>query len=258
MRLSSLSLLAALVVLAGVSSERAPGAGKSGSSSSSKSSSSLRPHSSYNPGIFFPHSSIRPWGSTGGSTTRTSVRLKNGARIVPLYVDFTVTFNSDVGKVRTIDPPEEYDEKGNLRKLTREELKKAKGDDPVEKKMVGYKSDFSELQVGDIVQVALSTKKKETAKKTNPEKDDKAESEVDKTEAKPAKWVVAGQLLGKVTKIDSANTDAAPKVTVKVTSTQVVQIGQRAIGNRKQTIGDEQAQATLVVIGHRPVGPPRP
>jgi hypothetical protein len=259
MRLPDLSILVALAFLVGVCPQNAPGSGKA-TGSSSKSGSSSRPSGSApgNPGIFFPASNYRPYVPNGYTGNRGSIRLKNGARVVPVQIDFTVTFNTDVGKVRSIDPPEEYDDKGNLKKHTAAELKKLKGDDPAEKKMVGYKSDFSDLQAGDIVQVALSVHRNEPPKNGKDGKaDDKAAAADTKDETKPGNWVVAGLLLGKVTKIDNANTDSAPKVTIQVTTAQIVQQGQRAAGNRKQMISHEQAQATIIVIGHRPVGPPR-
>ncbi len=214
MRFTALSVLVALAVLVGFSSENAPASSKPSGSSSSKPKSS----SSYNPGIFFPPSGSRPWSGSGSTYVRGNARLNNGARVVPVHVDFTVTFNTDVGKVRTIDPPQEYDEKGYLKKPTADELKKLKGDEPAEKKMIGYKSDYSELQVGDIVQVAVSVHKNAESKKDS----EKVAAE-DGKETKPPKWVVAGHLLGKITKIENSNSESAPKVTVQVTGSQVIQ-----------------------------------
>jgi hypothetical protein len=58
--------------------------------------------------------------------------------------------------VRTAQPREEFDEKGRLRKFTREELKELKGPDP---KVPGYKAEFSDLSAGQIVQVSLGKPK---------------------------------------------------------------------------------------------------
>jgi hypothetical protein len=248
MRPLALSAILGLGVFLALSSKEAPASGKKSGSSPSRPSGS----GPSGPGVFFPPSNYKPW-SPG------NYRRKNGGRIVAVHIDFTFTFNSDVGKVRSIDPPTEYDEKGNIKKLTAEELKKLKGDDPAEKKMVGYKSDFSELQTGDIVQIALSVKKNTPAKSDKSGKDgDKSLVEDVKDKPDSPKWVVAGLLLGKVTRIENANTDAEPKMTVQVTTAQIVAPGRNAPGTRKQTINPEQAQATVILIGHRPVGPPKP
>jgi hypothetical protein len=253
MRLPAILVIGALAVLIGLTPESSSPAQKSSGSSKPRG-----PSSGSGPGIFFPPSGYRPWNPNGNSAGR-NFRLGNGARIVPVRVDFTVTFNTDVGKVRSIDPPDEYDDKGNVRKPTREDLKRLKGDTPEERKMVGYKSDFSELQSGDIVQVAVSVHKKDTSKASpSGTEGDRAATEEGKQESKPGKWIVAGILLGKVTKIENANTDTQPKITVQVTQAQIVQQGQRTPGNRQQRIGQDQAQATVILIGHRPVGPPKP
>jgi hypothetical protein len=237
----------ALAILVGHSGE-APASGKKSGSSGSRPSRSPPA----GPGIFFPPNNYKPW--TPGNN-----RPRNAGRVVAVHIDFTFTFNTDIGKVRSIDPPTEYDEKGNIRKLTAEELKKLKGDDPAEKKMVGYKSDFSELQTGDIVQVALSVKRNAPAKNDKSDKDgEKVSTEDGKEVANSPHWVVAGLLLGKVTRIDNANTDAGPRMTVQVTSALIVPPGRNAPGTRKQTISPEQAKATIVLIGHRPIGPPKP
>src|SRR5580692_1107206 len=77
----------------------------------------------------------------------------SSVKVANVSTDYTITYNSQAGKVRTFDLPPNYDEKGNPKKYTKAELQKLKGDDPAEKKLPGYKSDFSELKVGDYVQV---------------------------------------------------------------------------------------------------------
>jgi hypothetical protein len=181
-----------------------------------------------------------------------------GVRLAQVNIDVTFSYNGDVGKVRTIDPPEGFDDKGNVKKYTKEELKQFKGDTAEEKKMAGYKSDFSELKVGDLVQVLLSVHKNTAAKKTtaaaskagaNPDADAPAADAP--PEVSPGKWVVATQLVGRVTKINSQNTAAAATMTVRVTTTQAVSTRGRVNTHRKQTVGPTQAQATVILIGRR-------
>jgi hypothetical protein len=173
-------------------------------------------------------------------------------RLVPHNLDVSFTFNTEVGKVRTVDPPTEFDEKGNIKKPTKEELAKAKGDTPEEKKLAGYKSDFSELKVGDMVQVALSVYKLKAKKKPRAgAKKDDAEADLEKAPSE-GRWVVATQVIGKVTNIDAANTVAGAKMTIRVTTVQVAQGNNNPQANRALTITPEQGQATLILAGRRP------
>ena len=71
-------------------------------------------------------------------------------KVANVSTDYTFTYNSQSGKVRTFDLPPNYDEKGNPKKYTKAELQKLKGDDPAEKKLPGYKADFSDLRNGMI------------------------------------------------------------------------------------------------------------
>ncbi len=176
-----------------------------------------------------------------------------GVRVVNVTASITFTFNADVGKVRTLTPPEQFDDKGNIKKLTREELKAAKGDDPAEKKLAGFRSDIAEVQVGDVVQVRLATHRKNgktTRDKVDPDLDaDKAPS------GKDGKWVVVGQLLGTVTRVAGATTNGAPTLTVRVTGQVLVASNAgRSNTNQMQTVSPDKAQATLILIGRRPVG----
>jgi hypothetical protein len=161
-----------------------------------------------------------------------------------------------------MSPPEEFDDKGNIKKFTKEELAKLKGDDPAEKKLPGYKSDFAEIQVGDYIHAALSVwkknakaapKKKAGKAKKDEDVDKEAKDDLD-ADAKNGKWVVAGKVMGKVTKIQEGNTDTGPTLTVQLTL-QVPQVNGRNGGNTNQTIKPDQGQATLIVIGQRQATP---
>ncbi|HZY87395.1 MAG TPA: hypothetical protein VFE78_21340 [Gemmataceae bacterium] len=59
-------------------------------------------------------------------------------------------------KVRTMELPEQFDEKGNVKKYTKEELKQLKGKDT---KLPGYESAFESLRAGQLVQVTLADHK---------------------------------------------------------------------------------------------------
>lgn len=63
---------------------------------------------------------------------------------------------ADAVRVRMKDLPIEFDDKGHLKKFTAEDLKKKKGDTAEEQRLTGYKSDFSVLKPGDVIQVSLS------------------------------------------------------------------------------------------------------
>jgi hypothetical protein len=56
-------------------------------------------------------------------------------------------------KVRTMVLPEQFDEKGNVKKYTKEELNELKGKD---KKAVGYESSIEKLEPGQVVKVTLA------------------------------------------------------------------------------------------------------
>jgi hypothetical protein len=173
-------------------------------------------------------------------------------RVVSVTVDFTFTYNSEVGKVRTISPPEEFDDKGNIKKHTKEELLPLKGDTPEEKKLPGYKSDISEVQVGDLVRVALSVHRTKARAGTGKKAQD---PDADAAGPDGGKWVVVNQLLGRVTKIDAGNSAGDPKLTVRVTGQTLVPRNSRGGNvNRSQTINPDWAQATVILIGRRQPG----
>src|SRR4051794_16150552 len=60
---------------------------------------------------------------------------------------------SDHVTVRLQNPPVDYDDKGNPKKYTKEELKELKGPDP---KLPGYTGDYSYLKKGQVITVYLS------------------------------------------------------------------------------------------------------
>jgi hypothetical protein len=70
-------------------------------------------------------------------------------------------------KVRTLQPPVEYDDKGNLKKYTPKELKELRG----KGNLPGYTADFDSLREGQIVKVYLAKPKAKPKKKV--EKKDK-------------------------------------------------------------------------------------
>jgi hypothetical protein len=69
-----------------------------------------------------------------------------------------VNFQADANvKVRIKNLPEQFDEKGNIKKYTREELSALKGKD---KELIGYESSVESLQPGQVVLVSLRSHKK--------------------------------------------------------------------------------------------------
>ena len=189
-------------------------------------------------------------------------------KVATVSTDYTMTYSSQAGKVRTFDLPANFDEKGNPKKYTKAELQALKGDDPAEKKLPGYKADFSELKVGDYVVVSISVFKPSKTVSADQTKET-ASSDADKPAAEAApeksgKWVVQQKLAGRVTKIVSdssskggkkakkakkAKTESEPKVTVHVT-TQVLtgRYGRTNKKNPAQTFDPEKYSATMIVI----------
>jgi len=175
-------------------------------------------------------------------------------KVTNVNIDVTFTFHSEIGKVRTVTPPDNFDEKGNVKKYTSAELKALKGDTPAEKRLVGYKAEYSDVQVGDTVQVTISMlKNPPKPKKDKADKKEDADTEKpakeDKPKAKTEKWVTFQQVAGKVTKITAGNTDSEPKMTVQV-STRVLG-GNGGTQKTSQTFDAEKYKGTLIVIGKR-------
>ncbi len=63
---------------------------------------------------------------------------------------------TDDVKVRMLNPPAQFDDKGRIKKYTKKELKELKGDD---KKKLGYPGEFSDLKQDQIVEVTIVKKK---------------------------------------------------------------------------------------------------
>jgi hypothetical protein len=90
-------------------------------------------------------------------------------------------------KVRKLNLPPKYDDKGNLSKYTAEELKEFKGKD---KNLTGYESSLPELAVGQVVTVTLaahkpaSTDSSSSPKPEDKEKEKEANKDLDKDKDK--------------------------------------------------------------------------
>jgi hypothetical protein len=82
-------------------------------------------------------------------------------------VDF---HTADAVKVRIMNPPLQFDDKGNAKQYTKDELEAMKGKD---KDLPGYESTLDSLKVGDTIKVTLSTPK--PAKKDDKDSDPKAD-----------------------------------------------------------------------------------
>lgn len=183
-------------------------------------------------------------------------------RDVTVNNDYIVTF-AEKGKVRLMDEPLAFDEKGQRKKHTADEIKALKGDTPAEQKLVGFKADYSDVKVGDTVKVYLSTfkpnKKKKDAEKSPGKKDeekaadkkdekkddadkkDADKKDADKTETaktdkdapaeeetEDGRWISAGILEGKVMKADKATGTSNLRITVRVTTHQTQNLAKNA------------------------------
>ncbi len=85
--------------------------------------------------------------------------IQNMYQVVP--VTRSVEFQADANvKVRVKDLPQQFDEKGNIKRYTREELSALKGKD---KELIGYESSLAVLQPGQVVLVSLHSHKKSHA-----------------------------------------------------------------------------------------------
>lgn len=154
-------------------------------------------------------------------------------------IDYDIS-TADSVKVRLAEPSFEFDEKGKIRIYSAEEKKALKGDDPAEQKLAGFKAKFSDLRVGDVVQVFLSKPKGAPAPK--------AKEEGDKPKDATA-WVSAGQLSGTVTKVQEGS------LSVRVATMVMSQPGQGKQqpngGGNRVVIEPARGQATLIVVQTR-------
>jgi hypothetical protein len=99
---------------------------------------------------------LRMSGGTGG-----------GGRVSTRNQDLELKAADDI-KVRLLQPPLQFDEKGRIKKYTRKELDELKGPD---KSLPGYQGDFDNLKAGQTVKVYL-VKKKTAPKPPGKKKDD--------------------------------------------------------------------------------------
>src|SRR5437588_7848100 len=84
---------------------------------------------------------------------------QNPFKVVVTHQKYDLDVPADA-VIRSMQPPEAYDDKGNPKKYTAAELKELKGDNP---KLPGYTADFNTLKMGQIVKVHFG-KKKDTTK----------------------------------------------------------------------------------------------
>jgi hypothetical protein len=99
--------------------------------------------------------------------TSPELRLKPGARnpqVVPVAREVKFQVDANV-KVRIKDLPEQFDDKGNIKKHTAAELSVLKGKD---KNLIGYESSVEALQPGQIVMLSLRSHKKTNAATPDP------------------------------------------------------------------------------------------
>lgn len=206
--------------------------------------------------------------------------LKN---VVAEY-EFIVADDGIVRSMNVLGP--ELDENGKVKKLNAEEKKKLKGEDEIERKLIGYKAGVEDLQPGDEVIVTLSryrpakTSKSKAAEDADSEKgtekaaDKKEEKEVKKDADKEgasdemtdhdritklANWKRYGKLHGVIVEADAAG---SRRMTIAIQGQQMVmqKPGQNnPPANAKPThidIDPSTLQATFLVIVKRGEGMP--
>jgi hypothetical protein len=181
-------------------------------------------------------------------------------RQITINTDYVVTFNTVVGKVRLTTPPLQYDDKGQPKKLTSEDLAKLKGDETGDDKLPGYACEITEITTGDTVTITLKMPDPNVKKpaKDAATKDDKPATADDKTPSKDEKpgskdigdWVSAGQLVGKVQKID--NNSAGVTLTVRVARQQNTTDKNAKDQTNNQTYDPKQKQGSMIQIAARP------
>src|SRR5262249_19041165 len=96
---------------------------------------------------------------------RNAVTVKEESKNVELQA-------GDDMKVRTMNLPPVFDEKGQVKKLSAKELKERKGNDP---KLPGYTAELADLKSNQMVTVYLAKKKDKNPAK-NKDKDDVADN----------------------------------------------------------------------------------
>ena len=149
-------------------------------------------------------------------------------------IDYEFHVLGDV-KVRLLNPPVEFDDKGRPKKYDSEEGKKRRGDTPAEQKLPGIKSEYSVLKPGDVVAVTFSRPK-------NPK------------DLENTGWTtLSGQMNGVIS--DIGGSDEGKVMTVRVSPNGPPQAGggggkrMRPQGDApKNTIKPETRQASVIVI----------
>jgi hypothetical protein len=121
-------------------------------------------------------------------------------KLVTGHVDYELDPTPDL-IVRLLNPPVQYDDKGNIKKYIAAELKELKGDNP---KLIGYKGDTNDLTTGAEVRVYVvkeAPPPKETDKKDAPKADkpDKPDTATKSEKPDPSKYVEVGELTGQLT-----------------------------------------------------------
>jgi hypothetical protein len=89
--------------------------------------------------------------------------------------DLDLQTTEDV-KVRMAKPPDQFDEKGKIKKYTPKELKELKGPDP---KLPGYQGEFSDLRQDQVVSVNLIKNKDAPKVRPKPKAGKDADADVD-------------------------------------------------------------------------------
>jgi hypothetical protein len=111
--------------------------------------------------------------------TRQAVRIFNQAKYGPnttlatAFKEFQMEAIDGI-VVRRQNPPVEYDDKGNVKKFTKEELEQLKGKD---KTLPGYTAAYEDLKAGQMLKVYV-------AKPKSDKKDDKAENKANAADDK--------------------------------------------------------------------------
>jgi hypothetical protein len=111
---------------------------------------------------------------------QAAIQAAPNVKIASGFKEFDVEAIDNV-VVRRLNLPFEYDDKGNVKKYTKDELDKLKGKD---KSLPGYEAKYEDLQAGQIVRVYMVKPK---AKPKDDPKADKNDPKVDKVEGKDKK-----------------------------------------------------------------------
>jgi hypothetical protein len=101
-------------------------------------------------------------------------RGANPGQTTTVHKSFNLDSTTDA-KVRRQDPPAQYDEKGNPKQYTQQELKQLKGDG----KLPGYEADWDSLKVGQMVKVTFGKEKKADNANNKDNKDNKNKDKKD-------------------------------------------------------------------------------